>query len=95
MLLSRPAQQVSRGFTHHSSPTLLSVFFARCSDLSLCGMHPSPVPDAEAHGKDGNKRPEQLYFPNGEVLPSFHSCPLVFVVTMQVENCKQTLQSSV
>lgn len=46
-------------------------FFTRCSDLSLCGMHPSPVPDAEAHGKDGDKRPEQLYFPDGEALVSY------------------------
>lgn len=53
-------------------------FFARFSDLSLCSMHPSPVPDAEAHGKDGDKRPQQFYFPNGKVLLSSHSCPLVY-----------------
>lgn len=41
-------------------------FFTRLSDLSLRTMHPSPVPDAEAHGKDRNKRPEQLHLPNGE-----------------------------
>lgn len=50
----------------------------RLSDLSLRSMHPSPIPDAEAHGEDGNNRPEQLYFPNGEVSWSF---PLTFAQT--------------
>lgn len=66
---------------HSLFPSSPSVhFLARLSDLSLSGMHPSPVPDAEAHGKDGNKRPEQLYFPNGESLLSFRSCPLAYLL---------------
>lgn len=31
-------------------------------------MRPYPISDAEAHGKDGNSHPEQLYLSNGEVL---------------------------
>lgn len=50
----------------------------RLSDLSLRSMHPSPIPDAEAHGEDGNNRLEQLYFPNGEVPWSF---PFAFTQT--------------
>ncbi|TKS82245.1 Lysophospholipid acyltransferase 5 [Collichthys lucidus] len=37
------------------------------SDLSLRSMHPCPIPDAEAYGKDGNNCPVQLYLSNGEV----------------------------
>lgn len=38
----------------------------RLSALSLRSMHPCPIPDAEAHGKDGNNCPMQLYLSNGE-----------------------------
>lgn len=30
-------------------------------------MHPCPIPDAAAHGKDGNNGPEQLSLSNGEM----------------------------
>lgn len=60
-----------------SSPSPLCPSLSpRLSDLSLCSMHPCPVPDAEAHGKDGNNCPEQLYLSNGEVSRCFFSCCL-------------------
>lgn len=64
MLLSCPVLQVTLDCTHHPPSVRLS---PRLSDLSLCSMHPCPIPDAEAHGKDGNNCPEQLCLPNGEV----------------------------
>lgn len=85
MLLSRSAQQVTHECTHCFPPPLLR-FSIRLSDLSLRSMHPSPVPDAEAHGEDGNNRPEQLYFPNGEVSRSF---PFTFTQT-----CRRCLLSA-
>lgn len=57
-------------------PALLSVCVSpRRSDLSLRSMHPCPIPDAEAHGEDGNNCPEQLYLSNGEVSRSFFPPP--------------------
>lgn len=53
--------------TPSSSPMSLSCS-PRPPDLSLCTMRPRPIPDAEAHGKDGNNCPEQLYLSNGECL---------------------------
>lgn len=45
--------------------------FCRLSALSLSNMCPCPILDAEAHGKDNNNCPEQLYLSNGDVSPSF------------------------
>lgn len=45
---------------------LLTLF--RASGLSLGSMRPRSIPDAEAHGKDGDNRPQQLCVSNGELL---------------------------
>lgn len=47
--------------------------FRRLSALSLHNMCSRPILDAEAHGKDGNNRPEQLYFSTGDVSHCFFS----------------------
>lgn len=47
---------------------VLCLTLFRLSGLSLCSMHPCSVPDAEAHGKDGNNRPQQLCVSNGEAV---------------------------
>lgn len=54
-----------------SSPPSHVCLFPRISALSLHSMCPCPVPDAEAHGKDSNNRPEQLYLSNGELVSVF------------------------
>ena len=69
-LSSFSVRQVTLDCTHHL-PQPLTPFsvhlFPRLSDLSLRSMHPCPIPDAEAHGKNSNSCPEQLYLSNGEV----------------------------
>lgn len=70
-LLSCPVPLLS----HHPHPPPVHLF-PRPSALSLRSMRPCPIPDAEAHGKDGNNCPEQLYLPNGEVSRRFFVFPL-------------------
>lgn len=69
---------VTLDYTRHFPPLTVSVSFSfsRLSALSLRSMCPCPISDAEAHGKDGNSHPEQLYLSNGEVLLglSLHCC---------------------
>lgn len=50
------------------APLILPLTLSRVSGLSLGSMRPRSIPDAEAHGKDGNNRPQQLCVSNGEVL---------------------------
>lgn len=50
------------------APLILRLTLFRVSGLSLGGMHPRSVPDAEAHGKDGNNCPQQLCISNGEMV---------------------------
>lgn len=95
MLLSSPAQQVSYGYTHHSSSTLLSISSpgSQIYHSVVCILIQFLM--LRLMGRTVTNVLSSFIFQMVRrfVIPLLSTC--LFVVAIQVANHKQTLQSSV